>query len=79
VLPLCYLSVLNLSRRVPKSSPGSHAFGLILAMAMKLIRLQRPSGNPELEARIHEWEPNVNVINPPEFRERFKQHAASSM
>ena len=32
--------------------------------------------NPELVAKIRKWTPNVEVINPPELREFFKQHAA---
>ncbi len=32
--------------------------------------------NPELVAKICKWTPNVEVINPPELRETFKQHAA---
>ena len=32
--------------------------------------------NPELESKIHRWAPHVEVLNPPELRERFKQHAA---
>ena len=32
--------------------------------------------NPELEGKIRKWTPNVEVIGPPELRERFKQHAA---
>jgi len=31
--------------------------------------------NPELESKIHRWEPNVEVINPPELREVFARAA----
>jgi len=33
--------------------------------------------NPELEGKIRKWNPNVEVLNPPEFRERFRQHVAN--
>ncbi len=31
--------------------------------------------NPELESKIHRWEPNVEVINPPELRDKFARAA----
>ena len=32
--------------------------------------------NPELEGKIRRWTPYVEVIGPPELRERFKKHSA---
>ena len=32
--------------------------------------------NPELEGNIRKWTPYVDVIGPPELRERFKKHSA---
>jgi hypothetical protein len=32
--------------------------------------------NPELEGKIRRWTPYVEVIGPPELRERFKKHFA---
>jgi predicted DNA-binding transcriptional regulator YafY len=31
--------------------------------------------NPELEAKIHRWDPNVEVISPPDLREKFARAA----
>ena len=42
----------------------------------RLLLTMNVAVNPELEARIHRWHPNVEVINPPELRDTFKKHAA---
>jgi predicted DNA-binding transcriptional regulator YafY len=42
----------------------------------RLLLTMRVAINPELEGKIRIWTPNVEVIGPPELRDRFKQHAA---
>jgi predicted DNA-binding transcriptional regulator YafY len=41
----------------------------------RLLLTMKVAVNPELEAKIHRWEPNVEVINPPELREVFARAA----
>jgi hypothetical protein len=42
----------------------------------RLLLTIRVRINPELEGKIRKWTPNVEVINPPELREIFRQHSA---
>jgi predicted DNA-binding transcriptional regulator YafY len=37
----------------------------------RLLLTMTVAVNPELQSKIHRWEPNVEVINPPELREVF--------
>jgi predicted DNA-binding transcriptional regulator YafY len=41
----------------------------------RLLLTMNVAVNPELEAKIHRWDPNVEVISPPELREKFARAA----
>lgn len=46
-----------------------------IADAGRLLLTMTVAVNRELEAKSHRWEPNVEVIGPPELREVFARAA----
>ena len=52
---------------------ASEQFGI--ADDGRLLLTMTVAVNPELESKIHRWEPNVEVIGPPELREVFARAA----